>query len=91
MIAGTYHATRRVGSSGRVYAEDINPSYLRYIRHRTQKDNLPNLRTILGKSDDPLLPANSVNAVLLAKATMKWHSPSWCCGTSVLPCVLALV
>jgi ubiquinone/menaquinone biosynthesis C-methylase UbiE len=60
-------AARRVGSSGRVYAEDINPSYLRYIRDRTKKENLPNIRTILGKSDDPRLPPSSVDAVLLMK------------------------
>jgi predicted methyltransferase len=60
-------AARRVGSSGRVYAVDINPSYLHYIRDRAQKEKLPNIRTILGKSDDPLLPPNSVDAVLLMK------------------------
>jgi len=42
--------------------------YLRYIRDRTQKENLTNIRTILGKSDDPLLPVNSVDAVLLMKS-----------------------
>jgi predicted methyltransferase len=60
-------AARRVGSSGRVYAVDINPSYVDYIRDRAQKENLPNIRTILSKSDDPLLPTNSVDAVLLMK------------------------
>ena len=30
-------AARRVGSSGQVYAEDINPSYLRYIRDRSKR------------------------------------------------------
>jgi predicted methyltransferase len=60
-------AARRVGSSGRVYAEDINPSYLHYIRDRAQKEKLPHIRAILGKSDDPLLPSNSVDAVLLMK------------------------
>jgi ubiquinone/menaquinone biosynthesis C-methylase UbiE len=60
-------AARRVGSTGRVYAVDINPSYLQYIRHRAQKEKLPNIRAILGKSDDPLLPSNSLNAVLLMK------------------------
>src|SRR6516225_4329273 len=60
-------AARRVGSTGRVYAVDINPSYLQYIRDRAQKEKLPNIRTILGKSDDPLLPSNSVGAVLLIK------------------------
>jgi len=60
-------AARRVGSTSRVYAVDINPSYLRYIRDRAQKEKLPNIRTILSKSDDPLLPSKSVDAVLLMK------------------------
>ena len=64
----TVRAARRVGSSGRVYAVDINASYLRYIRDRAQKEKLPNIRTILGKSDNPLLPRNSIDAVLLMKA-----------------------
>jgi ubiquinone/menaquinone biosynthesis C-methylase UbiE len=63
----TVRAARRVGSSGRVYAVDINPSYLDYIRDRAQKEKLPNIRIILGKSDDPLLPPKSVDAVLLMK------------------------
>jgi len=63
----TVRAARRVGSNGRVYAVDINPSYLDYIRDRARKEKLPNIRTILGKSDDPLLPPNSVDAVLLMK------------------------
>jgi predicted methyltransferase len=60
-------AAHRVGSSGRVYAVDINPSYVDYIRDRAQREKLPNIRTILNKSDDPLLPADSVDAVLLMK------------------------
>jgi ubiquinone/menaquinone biosynthesis C-methylase UbiE len=54
-----------VGSTGKVYAVDINPSYL--LRDRAQKEKLPNIRTILGKSDDPRLPPNRVDAVLLMK------------------------
>jgi predicted methyltransferase len=60
-------AARRVGSSGRVYAVEINRSYLHYIRDRAQKEKLPNIRVILGKSDDPLLPSHSIDAVLLMK------------------------
>ncbi len=63
----TVRAARRVGNSGRVYAVDINPSYLDYISDRARKDKLPNIHIILGKSDDPLLPPNSVDAVLLMK------------------------
>jgi predicted methyltransferase len=63
----TVRAARRVGSSGRVYAVDINPSYLGHIRDRAQREKLLNIHTILGKSDDPLLPPNSLDAVLLMK------------------------
>jgi predicted methyltransferase len=60
-------AARRVGSTGHVYAEDINAAYLDYIRNRVQKEKLANVQAILGKSDDPLLPSNSLDAVLLMK------------------------
>lgn len=60
-------AARRVGDAGRVYAEDINPKSMDYIRDRAQKEKLGNIQTILGKSDDPLLPPDSLDAVLLMK------------------------
>jgi SAM-dependent methyltransferase len=60
-------AARRVGTSGAVYAVDINRDYLKYIDERAKKENLPNIRTILGKEDDPLLPTDSTNAVLILK------------------------
>lgn len=60
-------AARRVGRSGHVYAEDINASYLDYIRNRMEKENLANVQVIFGKSGDPLLPPNSLDAVLLMK------------------------
>ncbi len=63
----TVRAARRVGNSGVVYAEDINGEYLKYIDARAKRESLPNIRTILGKEDDPLLPAKSIDAVLLLK------------------------
>ena len=63
----TVRAARRVGSSGLVYAEDINRDYLDYVEKRSQRESLPNIRTILGKEDDPLLPEKSIDAVLLLK------------------------
>ena len=53
----TVRAARRVGESGMVYAVDINPEAIRYIDERAQKEKLHNVKTILGKADDPLLPA----------------------------------
>jgi ubiquinone/menaquinone biosynthesis C-methylase UbiE len=63
----TVRAARRVGGGGLVYAVDINPEAIRYIGERTQKEKLQNVKTILGKADNPLLPASSVDAVLLLK------------------------
>jgi ubiquinone/menaquinone biosynthesis C-methylase UbiE len=60
-------AARRVGGSALVYAVDVNPEAIRYVGERAQKEQLQNVRTILGKADNPLLPANSVDAVLLLK------------------------
>jgi len=62
----TVRAARRVGN-GIVYAVDINRNYLDYIENRSKRDGLANIRVILGKEDDPLLPAKSVDAVLLLK------------------------
>src|SRR6201997_4881887 len=63
----TVPAARRVTDSGKVYAVDINPEAIRYIDQRLQKEQLHNVVTILGKEDDPLLPAGQVEAVLLLK------------------------
>jgi predicted methyltransferase len=63
----TVRAARRIGNNGVVYAEDINGEYVKYIDGRATREGLANIRAILGKEDDPLLPANNVNAVLLLK------------------------
>jgi predicted methyltransferase len=63
----TVRAARRVTHSGVIYAVDINRGYLDYIEKRAKRESLANIRTILGKEDDPLLPEKSVDAVLLLK------------------------
>jgi ubiquinone/menaquinone biosynthesis C-methylase UbiE len=63
----TVRASRRVGAGGEVYAVDINPKAINYIDKRAQKEQLHNVKTILGRSDNPLLPPASVDSVLLLK------------------------
>jgi cyclopropane fatty-acyl-phospholipid synthase-like methyltransferase len=63
----TVRAARRVAEAGKVYAVDINPESIRYIKDRVQKEQLHDVVTILGKEDDPLLPAGQIDAVLLLK------------------------
>lgn len=63
----TVRAAQRVGPAGAVYAVDINPESIRYIDRRIRRESLPNVKTIRDKSDDPLLPKDAVDAVLLLK------------------------
>jgi SAM-dependent methyltransferase len=63
----TVRAAQRVGPSATVYAVDINPEAIRYIDRRAQKESLANIKTILSQPDDPELPKQSIDAVLLLK------------------------
>jgi ubiquinone/menaquinone biosynthesis C-methylase UbiE len=63
----TVRASARAGPTGTVFAEDINPQATQYIDQRIQKEKLANVRTVLGTADDPKLPAQSVDAVLMLK------------------------
>jgi predicted methyltransferase len=64
----TVRAAKRVTSTGTVYAVDINPEAMKYIDNRARQEGLHNVKTILSKPDNPELPPDSVNAVLLLKA-----------------------
>lgn len=60
-------AARRVTQTGTVYAVDINPEAIDYIQQRSKRQGIANIKTILGKAGDPLLPPGSIDAVLLLK------------------------
>jgi predicted methyltransferase len=63
----TVRAARRVKDGGLVYAVEINSDYLKHIEERAAHEKLSNIRPVLGKEDDPLLPVGSIDAVLLLK------------------------
>jgi SAM-dependent methyltransferase len=63
----TVRAARRVGEQGKVYAVDINPEAIHYIKNRAQREGLRNITAILGHEDNALLPVSAVDAVLLLK------------------------
>jgi SAM-dependent methyltransferase len=63
----TVRAAKRVLPGGTVYAVDINADAVDYINDRAQKEKLSNVKTTLGKADNPELPPVSVDAVLLLK------------------------
>jgi ubiquinone/menaquinone biosynthesis C-methylase UbiE len=71
----TVRAAVRVGPSGLVYAEDINPGAVNYIRNRAAKEKLANVHTILGEESDTKLPRSSVDAVLILKTYHEFAHP----------------
>lgn len=60
-------AARKVTQTGQVYAVDINPEAVHYIRKRAEREGIGNVKAILSKPADPLLPSQSIDAALLLK------------------------
>lgn len=63
----TVRAARRVTNTGRVFAVDISSDAVQHITRRASQEKLSNVTAVLSQPDDPLLPANSLDAVLLLK------------------------
>jgi predicted methyltransferase len=61
----TFHLARRVDAAGRVYAVDIQRTALEDIRRRAAALALTQITTILGSDNDPHLPPDSLDAVLV--------------------------
>jgi predicted methyltransferase len=70
----TIRLARRVGPNGLVYAEDIQPVMIDAIARRMQRENVRNVRTVLGSPNDPNLPAG-LDAVLIADAYHEMDAP----------------
>jgi predicted methyltransferase len=60
-------AALRVGPTGHVIAEDINPQAITYIQQRAQREHLTDIEALLGTADDPKLAPNSIDAALMLK------------------------
>jgi len=71
----TVRAAQRVTNTGTVYAVDINPDAIDYIKQRTKKEQLHNVKTIVNRPDDAELPPDSIDAVLLLKTYHEIANP----------------
>lgn len=70
----TIHLARRVGPNGLVYAEDIQPQMIEVITRRVQRENLANVKPVLGTAKDPRLPHN-IDAVLIVDTYHEMEDP----------------
>jgi ubiquinone/menaquinone biosynthesis C-methylase UbiE len=74
----TVRLSKRVGPNGVVWAEDVQPDMLEAINRRVLKDvakNIGNVRTVRGSSSDPMLPAGSLDAVLISETYQEIQNP----------------
>jgi SAM-dependent methyltransferase len=77
--AGTGYMTlklaKRVGPSGKVYAEDVQPEMLRRLRQNASAAKLANIETVLGAEADPKLPASTLDLILLVDVYHEFSQP----------------
>jgi predicted methyltransferase len=64
-----------VNPGGTVYAVDIRRLSLTFLWIRTLTKDLDNVRTVVGRSDDPRVPAGTADAVLIANTYHELAAP----------------
>lgn len=64
----TFKLSRRVGETGRVYANDIVERVLMVIENRCEREGITNITTILGKVEDPLFPEGALDMIFMISA-----------------------
>lgn len=59
---------KAIAPNGTLYAVDIDPKMLAYVSQRAKKNGVTNLRTVLGKYDDPELPVKDVDVAFFHRS-----------------------
>jgi ubiquinone/menaquinone biosynthesis C-methylase UbiE len=71
----TLRMAKRVGSTGKVYAVDVQPEMLTILRQRLKKAGLSNVETVLGSESDPKLPRNALDLILMVDVYHELSQP----------------
>jgi ubiquinone/menaquinone biosynthesis C-methylase UbiE len=71
----TFHLSKRVGSEGKIYANDIDNRALQKLSDRSKREDIQNIVTVLGKIDDPLFPKESLDCVVMMMAFHDFEKP----------------
>ncbi len=71
----SWRLAERVGSDGVVYAEDIQQVMLDMLDRNMKARKLSNVRPVLGTIDDPKLPRDSVDLILLVDVYHEFSEP----------------
>jgi cyclopropane fatty-acyl-phospholipid synthase-like methyltransferase len=66
---------KRVGSGGKVYANDLQPEMLAKLRQNAAKAGFTNVQTVLGGETDPKLPAGVMDLIILVDVYHEFSQP----------------
>ena len=71
----TWRMAERVGPTGKVYANDIQPEMLVLLRKNIAARHLTTVETVLGAEDDPKLPPGQIDLILLVDVYHEFSEP----------------
>jgi ubiquinone/menaquinone biosynthesis C-methylase UbiE len=71
----TWRMAERTGPEGKVYANDIQPAMLERLKKNMAARGLANVETVLGTEDDPRLPPDRIDLVLLVDVYHEFSEP----------------
>jgi SAM-dependent methyltransferase len=71
----TFRMSEKVGPKGKVYAVDIQPEMLALIRDRAKQRDITNIELVQGAEQDPKLPADSVDLILMVDVYHEFSHP----------------
>ena len=81
----TVKLAKKVGPQGRVYANDIQQGMLDLLNKRLAKSKITNVTTVLGTQDDPRLPPEALDLVIMVDVYHELSQPQVMLGRSVAP------
>ncbi len=71
----TLRMAKRVGPTGKIYGVDLQPGMLQKLKENAAKAGVTNVEPILSTVDDPKLPANSVDMILMVDVYHEFSQP----------------
>ena len=71
----TVRLARRLGAGATIYAQDINPEYLRELESRLRREGISGVTISLGEAGDPKLPRGSIDVAILSHVYHEIDNP----------------
>jgi predicted methyltransferase len=71
----TVRLARRLGPGATIYAQDIEPTYLRGLAKRLERESISSVTLVRGTPGDPKLPPGSVDVAILSHMYHEIENP----------------